>query len=69
MLSFMARGHFGESDFLFMPMVALGLFIAIFAIVTWRALRADKAAIADLASLPLVDDTCAAGPTQGAQYE
>ncbi len=56
MLSFMARGYFGEHELMFMPLLALLIFCGVFAFITVRALRADKEAMQALAGLPLSDD-------------
>lgn len=61
MLSFMAKDYFGEHELLFLPLAALVIFVTIFAVVTIRALKADRGVIDALAGLPLVDDTPAAG--------
>ena len=56
MLSFMARDYFGANELLLMPLIAFILFIGIFALVTVRALRADRQDIELMAGLPLADD-------------
>jgi hypothetical protein len=40
MLSALARGHFASSPLLLLPVVALGLFVLVFAIACWRTFRA-----------------------------
>lgn len=56
MLSMMAQGFFSESSLLILPIVALFIFMAVFTLITVRALRADKDSIRALAGMPLVED-------------
>lgn len=56
MLSLMAKGFFSESSLMIFPLIALFLFIAVFTVITVRALRMDKETLHDIAGLPLADD-------------
>ena len=56
MLGAMAREFFAASPLLLFPVAALFLFLAAFALATWRALRQPRAELEPIARLPLGDD-------------
>ena len=56
MLSLMAGELFAESPILIAPIVALWIFVCLFALLTWKAIRRSKGAIEHLAHLPLEAD-------------
>ena len=53
MMSFMSRDFFHQSPVLWLPVVALLVFLALFTVVTVRALRRSKVEIDRVARLPL----------------
>lgn len=55
-MSAMARDFFAASPVLAYPIAALGLFLAAFALVTWRALRQPRGEVESAARLPLDDE-------------
>jgi mannose/fructose/N-acetylgalactosamine-specific phosphotransferase system component IIC len=57
MLSWFASGFFAKSPVLAAPLIALALFLAVFAVVTIRALFKNRTQIEELAQLPLEDDS------------
>ena len=57
MLSMMAQGFFSQSSLLILPIIALFIFMAVFALVTLRVLRTDKESLQVLAGLPLDEDS------------
>ena len=53
MLGYMASEFFASSPVLWLPVIALGLFLLAFTILTIRAMRKPKSEIDRLAALPL----------------
>jgi hypothetical protein len=56
MLSFMAKGFFSDSEVMFLPLLALFIFLGVFVFVVIRVLRTDRASLQRVAALPLADD-------------
>ena len=56
MLSMMAGKLFADNPILIAPLVALCIFLVLFSVLTWKALRRSKATIAHLSQLPLEAD-------------
>ena len=56
MLGAMARDFFAASPLMVFPVAAMFLFLAAFAVATWRALRLRRAELDPIARLPLADD-------------
>ena len=55
-MSAMAREFFAASPVLVYPIAALVLFLAAFALATWRALRQPRGEIESAARMPLDDE-------------
>jgi hypothetical protein len=56
MLSALASDFFAASPLMVLPILALLLFLCVFTMATWRALRRKPAELEPLARLPLGDD-------------
>ncbi len=56
MLSMMAGELFAENPILIGPIVALWIFVILFAVLTWKAIRRSKGTLDHLAQLPLEVD-------------
>jgi len=57
MLSWFAGDFFAKSPMLAAPLVALAIFVTVFAVVTVRALFTNGRRIEELSRLPLEDDS------------
>ncbi|HEX7478073.1 MAG TPA: hypothetical protein VF331_09725 [Polyangiales bacterium] len=55
MLQTFSADYFARSPLLLLPVIALGLFMLVFVVVTLRALFARNADVAHMAQLPLED--------------
>ena len=56
MLSWFASDYFSQSPVLIFPIVALGLFLTVFMVVSLRAMLARKPQLDRMAQLPLESD-------------
>jgi hypothetical protein len=56
MLSALASEFFAASPLMMLPVMALLLFLGVFTMATWRALRRKPAELEPIARLPLGDD-------------
>lgn len=56
MLSWFASDYFSQSPVLIFPIVALGLFMTVFMVMSLRAIFARKPALDRMAQLPLESD-------------
>jgi len=56
MLSQMAKTFFGQSPLLVLPLLALGIFAAVFLSIIVRTMRGDKSRFDAVAALPLTSE-------------